>query len=267
VTDDDDEMADRLRELEYTRQEMEQRQQTLQDTLTMQRRQYQYQQQQQEEQQPVSVSGVAVEMIDKGDTHTMIRSQRRRKQVLGVVLFVMLVLVVSVTTGVLLQKKQQQDNAPSEPITEQTEVMLLIDLLVGEYPNLDKEQMLTEGTPQNRAISYMNIEEFLHPEEISTVRDGPYTGIGQVPIRIVAERYALWVIYYTSNGIQGEDWTTLQGFSTVCFWDNIECNTFNGDSVTDLLLGEYGAAPEVKAYQMYWPIVFWGSHSHVLADC
>jgi len=186
---DEDPMPDRFEELEVAKQALEQREQMLQETLAENQRK-----------QPGTVSGVAVEMIDKEDSGE--RTGRKRRLCLSAVLFGVVVLVVSITTGVVLVNKGDGitpppdgsgASAPSQASISPTvspEVSNLVEILASEYPGLDMELAFEEGTPQNCAIQWLALED-----------DWTETAMNDnAPIQMIGERYALAVVSFATIG-------------------------------------------------------------------
>lgn len=101
----------------------------------------------------------------------------------------------------------------------------LVDLLAKEYTYLETELLLTDGTPQHRAVSWL-----AHEDEWT--RDALMNP--DIPIQMIGERYALTVLYYATEGDQwfGESHEFLSSAS-VCNWTAV-----GTDDVLSFCLGE-----------------------------
>jgi len=211
---EDNNLTNLVRRLEYTEEALEQQQLRLQETLSEQRMYHK-----------PTVSGVAVEMVDKDDVSRSTSPNTRRQRVLLILFLVLVVLLVSVTIGVLQRNKKKEEEPkstgtttevvastppPSVPTINST-VTNLVERLVGQYPNLDAEVMLMDGTPQNHAIYWMAVEDDWTQEAMKKKDD--------VRMKMIGERYALAVIYYTTKGEQWKYKSSLfMKAISVCMW-------------------------------------------------
>jgi len=203
---------------------------------------------------PETVSAIAVKTVtNEVDLPSYSRSFSVRFM-LGVLLVISV--VVGTIFGILtVRRRNDADNAindsslstsqtdfPSVSPTTSPEVTVLADLLSNEF-ELDTGLLFSDGTPQNRSLFWLALEDGW-TREVLTVSD-------DVPIQMMGARYALTVLYYTTNGDQWNDkinwfvdtasvcnWTVPDPDS-VGFWNPISCN--DDDSVFYLDLGRYSS--------------------------
>jgi len=227
IVPNENDVADRVRELEKQRRILELEQKAVEQAILEDRRQM-----------PRSVSALAVEKIDDADTSS--RPHRRKFPLLLLGLLGMVVLGGTIF-GILRRRNKDQRNpggdAPpstssDSPIVPTVPVMVtdLVNLLSTEYSNLDTEPLLTDGTPQNRAISWMTLEDDWTEDAMTTA---------DIPIQMIGERYSLAVIYFATDGDQWSDHEVkwLLNTTSVCEWNNVtgsldDVSTGSFDEVT-----------------------------------
>jgi len=242
----EDEMVNRVRELEETKHALELEQKALEQTILEEREQ----QQQQQASEPIFA--IAVKMIDDDDDDgevsiSSFRSHGRRRLVL--LMFMGVVILAGTILGMLLPGNTQGRKSSSNSSTSivPMEVTNLVDRLLTEYADLDTEQLLTDGTPQNRAIDFMALKDDWTREATST----------SVSVQMIGERYALVVMYYATDGKSwNHEVNWLLNTTSVCEWNSpkdtleevkgVSCN--DDGLVVGLDLGEFthGARDENK---------------------
>jgi len=154
-----------------------------------------------------------VEIFDETDG-SITRPNRTRLTL--TMLLMVVVLVVGSVFGISQQRNDQGGRPsdgfePSESSIVPSDVRTLVDRLSTEYTNLDVEPMLNDGTPQNRAIYWMALEDEWTREGITTY----------VSIQRIGEPYALVVLYYLDDGDEWNDEVNwILNTTSVCAWNN-----------------------------------------------
>ena len=181
--------------------------------------------------------------------------------IVGVIVLVVIIAVAAVVSKSQKSKKED-DNSPTPTISDWD---YLVDLFSTTSPSgrpeegsnnentsngggfTDLETLLDESSPQYQALHWLaNVDTLYRDSEDPTVST---TKIQSIFKRYLSERYALAVLYYSTNtnigegdddnGDGGSGWIDDMKFlsnTSICEWDGITCNS--QDYVLTLEIGK-----------------------------
>jgi len=207
-----------------------------------------------------TIDAIAVEAVNDVDESSSSAAENgrrsspfytKRKILLSV--WVVMIVIVGTASGIWKNRRNKErtttvNDGSGPSVSPETlpppEVTSLADLLANEY-GLDTEIMFADGTPQNRALFFMALED-----EWTRGVLGKTTTTSEEeeedlppPIELIGERYGLAVLYYATGGDQWQiqvDWF-VDSPASMCNWTDVfprqvECN--EDDSVILLNLGK-----------------------------
>jgi len=197
------------------------------------------------------IGAIAVKTIDESELRAATSRRRKRKRNL-ILMLIVFVVIVAVTIAVVLTANNgdtessknlspgstalpslspsniptlSPTRSPSAAPNTSSNVVELVDRLSSQYPDLDRETMLTDGTAQNLAVTWLALDD----EWMTTEGEDGTSSNSDASIEMIAERYALAVLYYTANNTEwlfewDEPMTRFLDPVSVCEWntENIE---------------------------------------------
>jgi len=207
LEDDDDPMFSRVQELEQEKQKLEE--DAIQQKLQLK--------------------------LAKQALENTLSERRRSPWCVYWTLAGVVVLVVSISVGIWIGFFREAPSPPSPsspPSPASTKITRLVDRLVAEH-GLDKQILLADGTPQNRAITWLAREN--HTIVEAMIVDGR--------MQSLVERYAVAVFYYATTRELWYEPNLFMGLDSVCNWQYTRQDDFD---ITGLACNEDGLIVQLR---------------------